>query len=160
MSHLQQAVFTMQTRRWDSRGKWWLDPLHPKPPPMLGEKLLFMPHTPQVVYWWWTWRYVPTDAAEVRSRGLKMIKQAEPAYRHLEQSGGIESELVDFHCSDWPESYTSGDMPHTRAALHQPLFGGTLLLAGEHTSQHRYGYVDGAIESGVRVVREICRGLM
>ena len=146
--HLQQAVYTFKNRLWDTHGKWWIDPLCSRPASLLGEKLLFLPYTSQIVYWWWTWKYIPFDSNIIFDRGSFLIQKALSIHKT-----NFENNILDFKHSNWKESYSGGKNKIRREKLQIPLNNDTLFLAGEHTSIKRYGYVDGAAESGVRVAQ-------
>ena len=51
-------------------------------------------------------------------------------------------------------SYCVPGRSGARALLAQPV-GGRLVFAGEHTSQRWQGYMNGAVESGLRAVEEL-----
>jgi len=149
MCHLQQAVYTFKHRIWDKNGKWWIDPLCSRPSTLIGEKLLFLPYTSQIIYWWWTWKYTPFESETIFNRGALLIQKA------LSNTNIFENNFLHFEHSDWKESYSCGDDTSNRRKLQMPLNNGKLFLAGEHTSTKRYGFVDGAAESGIRVAELI-----
>ena len=150
MCHYQQAVFTLKNRSWGRTGKLYIDPLSARSRYMYGEKLLLLPYASQIVYSWLTWTYVKMNKKTIYNRGCRFICNVEPYYR-----GKIKDEVTDFQCSDWENSYSSGDFYQERSHLQKNLNDGGIYFAGEHTSTTRYGFVDGAIESGKRVSDQI-----
>ena len=154
MCHLQQAIFTLKNRSWGHTGKLCIDPLFSRPEYIYGEKLLLLPYTSQIVYSWLTWKYVKIDKKIIYKRGCRLICKVEPYYRNK-----IKEEVIDFQCSDWKNSFSTGDFQQERSLFQKNLNDGGIYIAGEHTSMRRYGFVDGAIESGLRVFNQIKKNI-
>jgi monoamine oxidase len=100
--------------------------------------------------------------ASQATRKLLSIGGAADLLRELEWLGGTRTNLVTMHSVAWEENpWVQGGYavfgptydPVLRACLARPC--GRILFAGEHTSLRWQGYMNGAVESGLRAAAEV-----
>ena len=101
-------------------------------------------------------------------RDLSFDDRLEHVFGHLGRLFGPQAaDPLRYFERDWStDPYTADEVvwvqeeaPYGHPALHQPLLGGRLLLAGTETATEGGGHMEGAVQSGQRVAAQVLAAL-